>query len=91
QYISLGNMERVAHSLGLPVLPMIPQLLLGGVLPLPTKYHIRFGEPMRFDTTLSQGDALDDDRAIEEKVWLVKQAIQAMLDDGLKQRKGIFR
>jgi 1-acyl-sn-glycerol-3-phosphate acyltransferase len=91
QYISLGNMERVAHSLGLPVLPMIPQLLLGGVLPLPTKYHIRFGEPMRFDTTLSDAGALDDDRAIEEKVWLVKQAIQAMLDDGLKQRKGIFR
>jgi hypothetical protein len=46
---------------------------------------------MRFDTTLSDAGALDDDRAIEEKVWLVKQAIQAMLDDGLKQRKGIFR
>lgn len=91
QYVSLGNMERVARSLGLPVLPVIPQLLVGGVFPLPTKYHIRFGEPLRFDEPLADSKTLDDDQAIEEKVWLVKQTIQAMLDEGLKRRKGIFR
>jgi 1-acyl-sn-glycerol-3-phosphate acyltransferase len=87
QYISLGNMERLARALSLPVLPMIPQLLVpGGFLPLPTKYHIEYGEPLYFS-----GDANDDDNVIEEKVWVVKQTIQSMLDKGLKTRKGVFR
>ena len=70
----------------MPAFPIIPQLLFpGGQLPLPTKYRIYFGEPMRFD-----GDPDDDDAVIEEKVWLVKQTIQSMLNRGLKERKHIF-
>ena len=59
--------------------------LPGGQLPLPTKYRIWFGEPMRFT-----GDPDDDDAVIDEKVWLVKQTIQSMLNRGLKERKHIF-
>jgi 1-acyl-sn-glycerol-3-phosphate acyltransferase len=84
QYISFGNLEPVARALNLPVLPVVPQVLLGG-LPLPTKYHIRFGEPMRFH------NAITDDDGIEENVFLIKRTIQSMLDEGLKSRKGIFR
>ena len=90
QYISLDNMDRAARTLGLPVLPIIPQLLVGGVFPLPTKYHIRFGEPLHVASD-SGIDGAKDDSAIDEKVWLVKQAIQSMLDDGLRTRKGVFR
>ncbi len=36
------------------------------------------------------GDPDDDDAVIEEKVWLVKQTIQSMLNRGLKERKHIF-
>jgi hypothetical protein len=57
----------------------------GGQLPLPTRYRLWFGEPMRFS-----GDSDDDDAVIEEKVWLVKQTIQAMLTRGLEERKHIF-
>jgi 1-acyl-sn-glycerol-3-phosphate acyltransferase len=64
----------------------MPQLLIpGGQLPLPTKYRIYFGEPMRF-----QGDPDDDDAVIEEKVARVKRKIQSMLNRGLKERKSIF-
>ncbi|MDP9149830.1 MAG: acyltransferase family protein, partial [Myxococcota bacterium] len=86
QYVSVGNLDSLAKVLRMPVFPVIPQLLFpGGQLPLPTKYRIWFGEAMRFS-----GDADDDDSVIEEKVWLVKQTIQSMLNRGLEQRKHIF-
>ncbi|NUQ77624.1 MAG: acyltransferase family protein [Polyangiaceae bacterium] len=86
QYISLGNAERLAKTLGMPTFPIIPQLLVpGGQLPLPTKYRIYFGDPMSFD-----GDPDDDDAVIEEKVGRVKATIQSMLNRGLKERKSIF-
>jgi 1-acyl-sn-glycerol-3-phosphate acyltransferase len=86
QYISVANVEGLAKLLRVPAFPVIPQLLLpGGQLPLPTKYRIWFGEPMRF-----AGDPDDDDSVMEEKVWLVKQTIQSMLNRGLKERKHIF-
>jgi 1-acyl-sn-glycerol-3-phosphate acyltransferase len=86
QYISFGNMDRVARAFGVPSLPLIPQVFVpGGQLPLPTKYRITFGEPMRFD-----GDPDDDDALIEEKVATVRGTIQSMLNRGLKERKSIF-
>jgi 1-acyl-sn-glycerol-3-phosphate acyltransferase len=86
QYVSVANLEALAKILRVPAFPIIPQLLFpGGQLPLPTKYRIWFGEPMRFS-----GDPDDDDAVIDEKVWLVKQTIQSMLNRGLKERKHIF-
>jgi 1-acyl-sn-glycerol-3-phosphate acyltransferase len=86
QYVSFGNLETVAKTLGWPSFPIIPQWLLpGGMLPLPTKYRIQFGEPMYFE-----GDPDDDDAVIEEKVARVRGTIQSMLNRGLKERKSIF-
>lgn len=86
QYISVANVEGLAKLLRLPAFPIIPQMFIpGGQFPLPTKYRLWFGEPMRFS-----GDPDDDDAVIEEKVWLVKQTIQSMLSRGLEQRKHIF-
>lgn len=86
QYVSLGNLERLAKVLGMPSFPLIPQVLVpGGQLPLPTKYRIYFGEPMSFD-----GDPDDDDAVIEEKVQRVKGTIQSMLNRGIKARRSIF-
>ncbi len=86
QYISLGNARPLAKALGMPSFPVIPQVFFpGGQLPLPTKYRISFGEPMRFE-----GDPDDDDAVIEEKVARVKGTIQSMLNRGLKERRSIF-
>ncbi len=86
QYISIGNLSGLAKLVGIPALPLIPQLFIpGGQLPLPTKYRIAFGAPMFFD-----GDPDDDDAVLEEKVWSVKTTIQQMLHEGLAKRKGIF-
>jgi hypothetical protein len=86
QYVSFANVDSLAKLFRMPAFPIIPQLLLpGGQLPLPTKYRLWFGEPMRFS-----GDPDDDDSIMDEKVWLVKQTIQSMLNRGLKERKHIF-
>ncbi len=86
QYISVANLTAVAKLLGLPAFPIMPQLLIpGGQLPLPTRYRIYFGEPLVFD-----GDPDDDDAVIEEKVWLVKATVQAMVNRGLKERPHVF-
>lgn len=86
QYISLGSSDTLARVFRMPTFPIIPQVLLPfGQLPLPTKYRIYFGEPMRFG-----GDPDDDDAVIEDKVIAVKATIQSMLNRGLAERKGIF-
>jgi 1-acyl-sn-glycerol-3-phosphate acyltransferase len=86
QYISVGNFASLAKLLRMPNMPILPQLLLPfGALPLPTRYRIYFGEPMRFE-----GDPDDDDAVIEEKVFVVKATIQSMINRGLKARKSVF-
>jgi hypothetical protein len=82
----VANIRPLARLLGMPALPVLPQLLLpGGFLPLPTKYRLYFGEPMTF-----HGDPDDEDAVIEEKVWAVRSTVQSMLNRGLKERKSIF-
>jgi 1-acyl-sn-glycerol-3-phosphate acyltransferase len=86
QYVNFGNLDRVAKLLGMPVLPLVPQVLVpGGQLPLPMKYRLHFGEPLYF-----RGDHLDDDQVIGDKVWLVKQTIQDLLNRALSERAGLF-
>ncbi len=86
QYINVANLQSLASTLGLPTVPIVPQWFVPGLqLPLPTRYHIYFGEPLRFS-----GDPDDDDAIIEEKVFVVKQTIQSMLNRGLKERRGWF-
>ncbi len=86
QYINLGNLEWAARALGIPAFPVVPQILVpGGQLPLPTKYRIYYGEPLRFG-----GDPADDETVLRDKVWLVKQCIQDMLNRALPTRTGLF-
>lgn len=85
----LANLAGLGRALGLPNLPItvgFPWLGPLGLLPLPTKYHIHFGAPLRFE-----GDPNDEDTVIQGKVDRVRQAISGLLDRGRRARKGIFR
>ena len=53
--------------------------------PLPTRYHIYFGEPMEF-----RGNPDDEDEVIVRKVEQVKGRIHDMIQRGLRQRRSIF-
>lgn len=85
----LANLDGLARVLGIPAFPItwsFPWLGPLGMLPLPVKYHLWFGEPMTFE-----GDASDEDAVIEEKVGQVRSAIEALLERGLAERQGVFR
>jgi 1-acyl-sn-glycerol-3-phosphate acyltransferase len=89
QQPGLANLESLAKLFGMPAFPITPTFpLLGplGLLPLPVKYRILFGEPLRFEGTGSEEDAL-----IEKHVAEVRSAIAALLARGRRERKGIFR
>ncbi len=82
------NAKSIGKMFGLPAFPITPTnpLFPGlGLLPLPTRYRIRFGKPMNFE-----GNANDEDDVILEKVSHVKNEMQQMIDEGLKEREHIF-
>ena len=81
QAISLGNFKPLARLLSMPAFPLVLNFF-----PLPTRYHIIFGEPLRFS-----GDWNDEDRLIGEKVEVVKQSIRSDARRGrLAKRRSIF-
>ena len=80
---ALFDFKQVAKMIGFPALPITPTLL---PLPLPVKYHLWFGEPMRFS-----GGNEDDDVELERKVAEVKRSIEVLLRRGLTARGSIFR
>jgi len=89
QQPGFANLPRLGRMLGMPAFPLtlgFPWLGPLGMLPLPVKYRLYFGEPLRFE-----GDADEDDAGVEAKVEAVKDAIRALLRRGLDEREGVFR
>jgi 1-acyl-sn-glycerol-3-phosphate acyltransferase len=88
QMPAIWNFESLAKLLGMPAFPVTPTWpLLGplGALPLPVKYRIRFGEPMRFE-----GASDDEDRVIGALVDDLKDEMRLLIDRGLEEREGVF-
>ncbi len=83
-YPSVFNFELLAKAVGAPYFPVTPFFpLLGplGLLPLPSKITVRFGEPLRFE-----GDPGESEESIRAKVQTVKDALQEEIHKGLKLR-----
>jgi len=86
---AVANLKTVGRLLGMPAFPITltwPWLGPLGAVPLPARYYIDFGPPMRFE-----GDPNDEDEAIEARVAEVKATIQRMIRRRLAQRRSIFR
>ena len=81
---SLSPMKPLARLLGLPAVPLTPAPFFG-LLPLPVRYRLHFGEPIVLD-----GDANEEDEVVFDKVRQVKRALQALLDDGVRSRPHVF-
>jgi 1-acyl-sn-glycerol-3-phosphate acyltransferase len=90
-YPMVGNVASLARLLGLPYLPVtpfFPWLGLLGLVPLPSKWLIEFGEPIRTDEF---GDgAADDPMLVFNVTDQVRETIQQTLYSLLMQRRGIF-
>jgi 1-acyl-sn-glycerol-3-phosphate acyltransferase len=85
---AIANLRGFGRLLGMPAFPITifwPWLGPLGMLPLPVKYHIHFGEPMHFD-----GNPNDEDEIIADKVERVKERIAEMIAQGLEARRSLF-
>lgn len=90
-YPLVGNVPSLARLLGLPYLPITPFFpLLGplGMVPLPSKWIIEFGEPIRTDAY--EPDAADDPMLLFNVTDQVRETIQQTLYALLVDRGNAF-
>ncbi len=90
-YPLVGNVPPLARLLGVPYIPITPFFpLLGplGLVPLPSKWIIEFGEPVRTDSY--DPGAADDPMLVFNVTDQVRETIQQTLYALLMRRKSVF-
>ncbi|MEV6410677.1 lysophospholipid acyltransferase family protein [Kribbella sp. NPDC051718] len=90
-YPLVGNMASLARLVGVPYIPVTPFFpLLGplGLIPLPSKWLIEFGEPIRTDEF--PDGAADDPMLVFNVTDQVRETIQQTLYTLLMQRRSVF-
>ncbi|MDT7784577.1 MAG: hypothetical protein QOF58_2996 [Pseudonocardiales bacterium] len=90
-YPMIGDVKALARLFGFPYFPVTPFFpLLGplGAIPLPSKWYIEFGEPIRTDVF---GDnPADDPMLVFNLTDQVRETIQQTLYRLLTQRRNVF-
>jgi 1-acyl-sn-glycerol-3-phosphate acyltransferase len=92
QYTHLLNIKPLAKLLNLPYYPLPPlSFLMGpvGLLPLPTKYYIYYGEPIHFYRGYSV-ESIKDPDTVRKLANYTRTRIMELIEKGLKYRKGVF-
>ncbi|WP_447644673.1 lysophospholipid acyltransferase family protein [Nocardioides zeae] len=90
-YPLVGNVPSLARLLGVPYIPITPTFpLLGplGLVPLPSKWLMEFGEPIRTDEY--DAGAADDPMLVFDVTDQVRETIQSTLYRLLIDRGGAF-
>ncbi|GAA2500249.1 lysophospholipid acyltransferase family protein [Streptomyces thermolineatus] len=90
-YPMVGNSRTAARLFGLPYFPVTPTFpWLGplGMVPLPTKWTIQFGEPIATDT--HPPEAAEDPMLVFNLTDQVRETIQHTLYRLLMQRRSVF-
>jgi 1-acyl-sn-glycerol-3-phosphate acyltransferase len=90
-YIVLGNSSVLTKATGwpsFPITPTFPWLGLLGLMPLPTKWYIDFGEPIAMDSYGT--DAASNLVLVAQLTDQVRNVVQDMLRSRLTQRRSIF-
>jgi 1-acyl-sn-glycerol-3-phosphate acyltransferase len=88
----IGRLTWLTKYLGVPYVPITPTfpwLGLVGAIPLPTKWMIRFGEPLRVADQYKPEDA-DDPILVNRISEQVRSTIQAMVDEALLGRRSVL-
>ena len=92
-YPLVGNVPSLARLLGVPYVPITPLFpWLGplGMVPLPSKWLLEFGEPIRTDE-LDGGAAADDPMLVFNVTDQVRETIQQTLYNLLMKRDSVWR
>ncbi len=75
---TISNLESLGKLLGAPYIPVTPYLI---PLPLPVPVAIHYGEPMVFE-----GTGNEDDAVVNQMVHEVKERIRALIEEGRRGR-----
>jgi len=90
-YPMIMKLERMGKMFGFPYIPVTPTFpFLGplGIIPLPSKWFIKFGKPINMEEYPE--DAADDDLLINNLSEMVRATIQEMIYEVLKKRRSIW-
>jgi len=90
-YPKIGDAPAVARAIGAPFFPITPTFpLLGplGLVPLPSKWRIEFGEPI--DLSGYPAEAADDRATVFDIAERVRETIQSSLYENLVKRGSAF-
>jgi len=90
-YVVLANSSVMTRATGwpfFPITPTFPWLGLLGLVPLPTKWYIDFGEPILVDGQDSQ--AGENLVLVSQLADQVRNVIQEMVYERLAQRRSVF-
>jgi 1-acyl-sn-glycerol-3-phosphate acyltransferase len=88
---TIARVDAVGRIFGWPFAPITANLaLLGplGMAPLPTRWHIHFGEPLVLD---ADAGAAEDDLRVSRLNHQLRTTLQGMIDRALDQRRSIWR
>lgn len=78
----LGDVPQLAEYLGVPFFPLI-----ASAFPLPARVYIRFGDAIHLD---APPEAADDQAIVDRLNAQIRGAMQALIDDTLRRRHGIY-
>jgi 1-acyl-sn-glycerol-3-phosphate acyltransferase len=78
----LGDIPQFAEYLKVPFFPLVASLV-----PLPARIYIRFGEAIRLPAA---PEAADQQAVVDRLNEQVRSALQALIDDTLRRRKGVY-
>jgi 1-acyl-sn-glycerol-3-phosphate acyltransferase len=90
-YPKIGDAPAVARAIGAPFVPITPTFpLLGplGLIPLPSKWRIEFGEPI--DLSGYPPEAADNRATVFDLAERVRETIQSSLYENLVKRGSAF-
>lgn len=88
----IGAEEQLPEIFGIPYgkfgvkripVPVVP-------FPLPVRYRLHYGEPIDVSASYA-ADVADDPEAVQDCARRVRATVQALVDEGLQQREGVFR
>src|SRR6202158_92832 len=85
----LGPLKELLHVPYVPVTPLFPLFGLFGMIPLPTKWHMRFGAPIRLYDNRRM-TRMPPRKTVEAYAERVRRRIQAMVHKLLAERESIF-
>ncbi len=79
-----------SRLLGVPALvtPTFPHFGPLGLIPLPSQWRIRFGEPVHFDRV--DPAAADDPLYVNRTTERIRAAVQQVLDQEVRRRRSVF-